>query len=67
MIEVIIGHRLAAAGICRLGDPSLLIKPDLMKIAVLAGAGVVPPIEIVGKIKGADVGGVLMDDTASES
>lgn len=64
LIEVIIGHRLAAAGICRLGDPSLLIKPDLMKIAVLAGAGVVPPIEIVGKIKGAEVYGILMDYTA---
>ncbi len=29
-----------------------------MKIAVLAGAGVVPPIEIVGKIKGAEVYGI---------
>ena len=64
LIEVIIGHRLAAAGICRLGDPALLIKPDLMEIAVLAGAGVVPPIEIVGKIKGAKVYGILMDYTA---
>lgn len=35
-----------------------------MKIAVLAGAGVVPPIEIVGKIKGAEVYGILMDYTA---
>lgn len=29
-----------------------------MEIAVLAGAGVVPPIEIVGKIKGAEVYGI---------
>ena len=64
LIEIVIGHRLAAAGICRLGDPALLIKPDLMEIAVLAGAGVVPPIEIVGKIKGAEVYGILMDYTA---
>ena len=35
-----------------------------MEIAVLAGAGVVPPIEIVGKIKGAEVYGILMDYTA---
>lgn len=35
-----------------------------MKIAVLAGADVVPPIEIVGKIKGAEVYGILMDYTA---
>ena len=32
-----------------------------MEIAVLAGAGVVPPIEIVDKIKGAEVYGILMD------
>ena len=64
LIEIVIGHRLATAGICRLGDPALLIKPDLMEIAVLAGAGVVPPIEIVGKIKGAEVYGILMDYTA---
>ncbi len=61
LVEIVVGDALGALGIGGGEDAAQLVIINLQKIAVRAGADVVAAIEVIGKIEGAKVGGVLMD------
>ena len=61
LIQLVVGNMLCAAGILGSCNSSQFIIPNFTQIAICTCADIVSGIEIIGEVKGSDIGGILVD------